>query len=250
MKKVIMNIEERLQLKGKIELTADSAQKLFWLCAFATMNHENRDWCSVFSDEDLEVLEYYDDINQYYRHSYGNEISYKTNCPLVADIIDSLKAFVTKNLSYPYGIFRFTHIGTMTALQSILGMYNDSVHLKANNFADNSNRMFRTSKNVPMAANMAFVLYKCDKEPNYMIQILMNERPAVLPCCNNSSLCSFKTFMSCYEAIGKNCDFDAMCRFPTPKVSSSIQNTCVSWVMLLVLLHVFKVVDVVDGLCR
>lgn len=243
MKTVIKNIEERLQLKGKMEISPDSVQKLLWLCAFATMNHdENRDWCSVFTEEDLEVLAYYDDINQYYRHAYGNEISYKTNCPLVADIINSLKAFVTQNQSYPYGIFRFTHIGTMTALQSILGMYNDSVPLTANNFAEQRDRKFRISRNVPMSANMAFVLYKCDKNPHHMVQILMNEKPAILPCCDNGSLCSFQTFLSCYEPISKSCDFDGMCQIPSAaKVSaSSSQYTLGTWVsLLLVMLLLF-----------
>ncbi|XP_031554407.1 multiple inositol polyphosphate phosphatase 1-like [Actinia tenebrosa] len=241
MKTVIKNIEGRLQLKGKIELSAESVQKLFWLCAFATMNQENRDWCSVFTKDDLEVLAYYDDINQYYRHSYGNEISYRTNCPLLADITHSLKAFVTQNQSYPYGIFRFTHIGTMTALQSILGMYNDSVQLKANNFAEQRDRTFRISRNVPMSANMAFVLYKCEKKPNHMVQLLINERPAVLPCCGNGSLCSFQTFLSCYEPISNNCDFDKMCQFPTPTVSASSPRdkhgtwVCLSLFMVLLL---------------
>ncbi|KAK3743401.1 hypothetical protein QZH41_002301 [Actinostola sp. cb2023] len=208
MKKVISNIEERLNLKGKVSLNADMVEKMFWLCAFATMNNLRRDWCSVFDQEDMNTLEYYDDINQYYRHSYGNQVSYKTNCPIVSDIIDSLNTFVNGKLGHPYGIFRFTHIGSMIALQSILGMYKDPYKLMANNFAQTTNRTFRISRNVPMAANLAFVLYRCGKE--FKVQVLMNEKPAALPCCNGQSVCALKTFMSCYEDIGKNCDFEAM----------------------------------------
>lgn len=169
MKKVISNVNDRLQLKGKMDLNADTVQKMFWLCAFATMNNLDRDWCSVFDREDIETLEYYDDVIMYYSGSYGNEVSYKTNCPLVADMISSLKSIERNKLNLPYGTFRFTHITTMVALQSILGMYKPSLPLTAQNFAEQVNRSFRVSRNVPMSANLALVLYRC--ESNYKLQV-------------------------------------------------------------------------------
>ncbi|KAK3703508.1 hypothetical protein QZH41_006198, partial [Actinostola sp. cb2023] len=132
MKRVISNIEERLQLQGKINLTAEDAKDLFMLCAFATLNHETREWCSLFTDNDIKVFEYQSDLDNYYTHSYGNEFSYNTSCPLLGDVINTLNKFVKE--SVPYGIFRFAHSSTMVALQSILGMYKDPYKLMADNF--------------------------------------------------------------------------------------------------------------------
>lgn len=45
-------------------------------------------WCAVFSEEDLRVLEYKEDLVEYYKHAYGNEINQRMGCPQVQDMFN------------------------------------------------------------------------------------------------------------------------------------------------------------------
>ena len=218
-KKVTEKLGERLNVSGKLEL---QAEELFNLCAFAVLLQNDLSWCSLFEKEDAEVLEYLNDLEAYYEHSYGNELSYQIICPLVGEIVDTIKEFTEERETS--GIFRFSGSGTLTSLFTILGLFKDSVPLRADNYEKQTGRKFRTSENTPMAANVAFVLYECSsREGNseFKVQLVINEGPVGMPCCYGNTTCSLQKFLSCYEDIGKKCDFEGMCQMPTTSSVSS-----------------------------
>ncbi|XP_037783276.1 multiple inositol polyphosphate phosphatase 1-like isoform X2 [Penaeus monodon] len=64
-------------------------------------------WCAVFSTEDLEVLEYGEDLFLYHDHGYAFNITYEQACPVVKDVI---QLFRDQNES---SAFYFTHIETV-----------------------------------------------------------------------------------------------------------------------------------------
>lgn len=216
-----------------MSLTADDVLELLMLCAFSTLNQENRQWCTLFTEEDIKVLNYWLDLEKYYSHSYGNAISYKTSCPLLADITKSIMKFTNK--SEPFGEFRFGHSGTILALMSLLELYKDPVTLYSSQYRQNVNRVFHVYKMVPMAANFAFVLNRCDGN-TYKVQVLMNEKLMSLPCCvrQGQTTCSLETFKSCFEY--KDCDFDGMCRVS----SAGIMEGGFKWWFILTVIVAFK----------
>ena len=93
---------------------------------------------------------------------------------------------------------------------SILGLYSDDVPLKADNFDLHKNRNFRTSKFMPFASSMAFVLYHCPKNTQeYQVQLLVREMPESFPHCG-SSVCAFENLKRHYKRY-LNCNFQEIC---------------------------------------
>lgn len=197
------------------------------LCAFSTQFSENKGWCSLFTDDDLEVLNYWIDMKNYYGHSYGNKLAYEASCPLMADITNSLKKFV--NASMPIGIFRFAHSGTVFALETILEQFYHGVIYDSDMYHKDQYRPFRSYDMAPMGANVAFVLYKCSGSEEYKVQVLVNEKLMELPCCkrNGQTTCSLDIFSLCF---GQSCNFDEMCRVS----SASLRHVPTLWLVIVI----------------
>lgn len=68
---------------------------------------------------------------------------------------------------------------------SVLDLFRDANELRADNFAQNLNRKFRTGEFSPFSANLAFVLHRCpldveslgNENGQYKIHVLLNELP-------------------------------------------------------------------------
>lgn len=217
-KDTVRRLEQRLKLNGKLSLTFDYVEKIFRLCSFGIMNRGDNTWCPLLQDEDMKILEYQGDLEAYYEHSYGNKLSYKVVCPLLSEMTTNLQKFSEGKIE-ARGVFRFASSGSLTSLLTILGLYNDSVPLKADNYLEQSHRLFRLSNAVTMSANIALVLLACNStemagKQHYKVQVLVNEAPVGLPCCHGNMTCGLDRFLACYEDTVKGCDFDAMCNVP------------------------------------
>ena len=158
-KDVVQSIEKRLLINGSLSLTFEDAEIITKLCAFGIMNHGDDSWCALLSEDDLKAVNYALDMENFYQHSLGNELSYKIICVLLGDITKNLEDF-SKGTNDVRGEFRFASSGTMFSLFTILEAIHNGTILRANNFKQNRNQKF--SNLVPMSANVAFVLYKCN----------------------------------------------------------------------------------------
>ena len=107
-------------------------------------------------------------------------------------------------------MFRFGHAETLIPVMTLLGLYSNNVPLLHDNFHLHENRHFRTSKFMPFASNMAFVLYHCpSSDEEYKVQLLVKERPENFPTCG-SSVCGFNELKK-YYAKYLNCNFTKIC---------------------------------------
>jgi hypothetical protein len=173
-KDVIQAVEKRLQINGTISLTFEDAEIITRLCAFGIMNHEDESWCVLLDKEDLNALNYASDLENFYQHSLGNELSYKIICVLLGDIIEKLEDF-PKGTNTVRGEFRFASSGTLFSLLTMLGAFDNGTALQESNFKQNNIRKF-SSRSVPMSANVALVLYKCNstdrngKNPDHKVK--------------------------------------------------------------------------------
>jgi len=250
MRRVARNIAKRLGLTKKITLRPDMVLEMFLMCAFGIQTDSaDSSWCAVFEEADFKVLEYLSDLKLYWERSYGRKINYKMACPLYVEITDTFESFLKQGK--PHGIFRFAHTGTVIPLLTMLGLYNDSVPPRADNFNQQANRTFRVSDVVPMSANVALVLYKCKRdgakvknerkgdveekinckgkcrgmgtEPGEnsiegalhasekRVQLLVNEAAVPIPACGGNLNCSVQRFLSYYSHIKDNCDIKKIC---------------------------------------
>lgn len=230
LRRVVRNISDRLKLGKKFSLRPNWVVEMFLMCAFGIQtDSKDTSWCSVFEEEDLTVLEYLSDLKHYWSRSYGRQINYRMSCPLYSEITNSFERFL--QFGKPYGAFRFAHTGTVIPLLTMLGLYNDTLPPRADNFDQQGNRTFRISNVVPMAANVAFVLYNCQTQnagkgnkddieeksekafrvSQMMVQLLVNEAPVPMPGCGGRMYCRLNRFLSYYSHIQNNCDIKSIC---------------------------------------
>ena len=48
-------------------------------------------WCNVFSNSDLQVLEYAEDLQNYWKDGYGYPLNYEQACPVLKDLITNFQ---------------------------------------------------------------------------------------------------------------------------------------------------------------
>lgn len=239
-------LEERLQITGKLSLNLDFVEKIFRLCAFGVMNRGDNSWCALLEDEDIRILEYQGDLENYYEHSYGNQLNQKIECTLLSDITQNLRDF-SQGKTDLRGVFRFTSSGTLISLLTILGLFKDSVPLRADNYQQQNKRQFTVSNMVPMSANIAVVMYVCNStekagKREHKLQALVNEKPVALPCCHGNVTCGLNEFLSCFKETVESCDFDAMCSLPptgNPTASASIFSPRLELILLSLVFTLF-----------
>ena len=88
------------------------------------------------------------------------------------------------------------------------------MHLKANNYAMQKDRLFRESKISPFSSNIVSALYKCPSvspdQNTIMLKMWVNEQEIVLPVCGRS-LCNYNDFRHQYENMLNDQLFDYRC---------------------------------------
>jgi len=128
-------------------------------------------WCAAFSKEDLEVMEYNEDVKYFYKSGPGQNMNLRLSCPLAKDMFDKFSAVESQPQgSHPIGSFYFSHATMIDMLSARLGLTEDSLPLTADNFPEQSRRQFHTSHIIPFAGNVLAVLYNCSRgEPLQII---------------------------------------------------------------------------------
>jgi len=155
-------------------------------------------------------VEYLLELKHFYKRSAGYKITYASSCPLLRDIVDTLKPVVANASQSFCGVFRSAHAETVIPLHALLGINLDAEPPTAANFQEMSGRKFRSGCISPFSGNINFVLYSCE-EGGFKIQTYVNERLVKIPCCESEVDCPFEDFLACYENIVQTCDFDEMC---------------------------------------
>jgi len=192
-------------------ISLEDLEAMYLTCNFdqAWLPKKPSPWCSLFTSESLEVMEYLEDLEYYWIDGPGHEISWKPACVLMRDVYQNFNN-VTKGAKEERGIFYFTHSGTVLKFLAYLGTHNDTEHLRNDNFEQMKNRKWRTSKISPFAANINFLLQKCDM--GYVVCLYVNEKLETLPGCGEGpGCCDWQTFVSLYKDKIETCDFNSLC---------------------------------------
>lgn len=214
----------------------DAIESMYMTCAFETAwkPANPSPWCAIFDEEDLEKMQYRQDLEYYWIDGYGFELTYKQACPAVKDMMEHFQYVhylksgfssglnlidydiiysIRSKIDYPDDplslIAYFTHSGTLLKLISRLGLFNDTTQLLHDNYHLHSARQWRTSEIDKFATNIAAVLYKCSGD--YRVGFLFQEQPVPIPGCGED-LCPFDKFLSIYNSVVQDCDIGEMCR--------------------------------------
>ncbi|XP_045133296.1 multiple inositol polyphosphate phosphatase 1-like isoform X1 [Portunus trituberculatus] len=167
-------------------------------------------WCSAFSHYDFEVMEYHQDLKYYYEDSFGHPMNGKTACQTLNDIRKLFQHAVQKDGEVkPRGVFYFAHDKTVFKVMASLGLFRPPQHLRHDNFEDMRNRVWRTSFISPFAANLAFVLYKC--EPEYKVALFFQGEPVPIGEACQRTVCAWEEFQRWLKENHLSCDLNALC---------------------------------------
>ena len=171
------------------KISASDVSTMWQICAFeATMEENCSSFCSLFDDHDLVAFERSRDISAYYQESYGFPPSYECMSPLLQEVF----AFMDKRIHRPETsqkvVVRFAHHQTISALLSLLNVFNE-LDKHADNLYDlNSQFPWSSSRFTPFMGHVAFFLYDCGEEhesrnipSRYFVSLSVNEKEVAVP---------------------------------------------------------------------
>ncbi|XP_026734702.1 multiple inositol polyphosphate phosphatase 1-like [Trichoplusia ni] len=199
-------VQQRLGIPKN--LTASNVFAIYELCRFfrSWSNNLQSPWCSPFTDEDLLVLEYYDDVRHYHRNGYGSWVNEHLGRFPLKDLYENLEAYVRgggrKVVSY------FTHDTMMEMVFSALGLYKEDTPLSS--LIMDPDRVWRTSHIGAFSVNIIAVLSSCHESEgqSYRVQIFINEK--VSPICPPEG-CSWQEFKDKFQHFtNSSLDFCSM----------------------------------------
>ncbi|KAF7649824.1 hypothetical protein LDENG_00135410 [Lucifuga dentata] len=195
-------------------LTPDLVEAAFFLCSYElSIRSHHSPWCFLFDENDAKVLEYKSDLKQYWKRSHGHVISSLSSCPLFHHVFRTLDRAgrprrTDEALPEPASI-QVGHAETLLPLLSLLGLYKDQTAPKAHNYNTQHGRSFRTSRIVPYAANLLFVLYDCQRGPR--LQLLLNEMPVQFLGLEEQDAPLYRDVRAIYRHLLDGCDFHKEC---------------------------------------
>ncbi|XP_026206299.1 multiple inositol polyphosphate phosphatase 1b isoform X2 [Anabas testudineus] len=213
MEGVRRRMAERLDLPQH-RLTPDLVEAAFFLCSYElSIKSLHSPWCFLFDESDAKVLEYKSDLKQYWKRSHGHAINGLSSCPLFHHVFRTLDKAgrprrSTEASPEPASIL-VGHAETLLPLLSLLGLYKDPDPPTANNYQSQQGRTFRTSRIVPYAANLLFVLYDCQRGPR--LQLLLNESPVRFPGLEKEDAPLYRDVRATYRHLLDGCNFHREC---------------------------------------
>ncbi|KAH8916666.1 phosphoglycerate mutase-like protein [Atractiella rhizophila] len=168
-------------------LTDNDVHGALYACAYdtAAYGYEKSPWCPVFSKNELEDFEYELDLLMYGAFGYGlpGSMGEVLGTVLVNTVIDLFSG------SHPASIVSFGHDTTADFALTALGLAKDSPALSPNVSTPPPNRNWRTSDQVPFAAQLVFEKFTCSKSAgteSSQIRLVLNDSPLPLRNCEKS----------------------------------------------------------------
>ncbi|XP_066549287.1 multiple inositol polyphosphate phosphatase 1 [Amia ocellicauda] len=222
MKRVQEKVADRLQILES-DISPDLIEAAFHLCSYEfAIKKVNSPWCNLFDLEDAKVLEYRNDLKQYWKRGYGYEINRKSSCPLFHDLFRRLdraenESRINGHVSEAATV-QVGHAETLLPLLSLMGFFKDEMPLTSDNFALQQGRTFRTSRIVPYASNLLVVLHRC--RDTHRVQLLLNEKPLTFPHMSDPAP-EYDTVKDFYRDLLQGCDFKKECQLSTNSCKNS-----------------------------
>ena len=230
MRSLIASVSSRLGLEKNI--STSEMKLMFRGCAFGHAIHDKSAWCTVFSKQELRLIELLEDVDDFYSDAYGRDINTKAPCSVVRDLVTRIEAVVAPREERTAGsedqrtFLRFSHAGAIKQLMSYLGLFDEltsgpttAATTCESETWDSRSRVWRSSLISPFSANLQFILYNCSQAASatqatqgidYRLRTLLQESPVVVRGCT-SDLCPLPHFLAQYRSA-QQCNLKKICR--------------------------------------
>lgn len=160
---MIEQVSQKLGFQGSRTLRAIQVEVLAIICKYEQIwdTNSTSPLCAAFSVGNHQVLEYYEDLDYYYRVGYGFP-EYRTlyenmNCHLMQDLLRFIQS--DDPADHKARIFS-THSSILQLIIVTFGSFEDEVALTRHNFAQQTFRLWKSSLVAPMATNLAVIRYE------------------------------------------------------------------------------------------
>merc|ERR1712212_278521 len=157
-------------------------------------------WCPLFTEEDLDLFNFRQDLVFYYLRAYAYPITAQQTQPLMADLLDALQSS-----EYSY-ILNSGHSDTLAPLLTALGLYHDPSDLTTEDMY--SGYEYDTSRIGAFSTNVEFVVFECGSEGRKTM-MFHQEEAKVQPACGKL-VCSVDQVVAAYSGIA-TADFNSIC---------------------------------------
>lgn len=221
---IIESISTRLGFSGENSpIDFEMLNSMYDNCRFETALSEGSIWCKLFTEKELKVLEYIEDVNTYIKGAYGSEARPAQSCPVIKDLLETfISATHRSGDVYPQkqSVFYFSHATPMKKVLAVFGLFTDMDSFSESAISEfertlkiPEDRNWRISGVCPFSANMAFILYRCQNpgtdRVEHKVLSTVTERPVRLSGCQDI-VCDSETFFRNYEPL-RDCDLRKIC---------------------------------------
>jgi len=202
----------RVGRRAGIELDNKKANLIWDICRYerAWDPTKNSPWCPLFTEEDLDLFNFRQDLVFYYLRGFAYPITAQQTQPLMADL---LEAFQSSEYSY---ILNAGHSDTLGPFLAALGLYKDPADLTTEDLG--SGYLYDTSRIGAFSTNVEFVVFECGSEERKTM-MFHQEAAMVQPACGEL-VCSVNQVVEAYSDIA-NADFNSICNPASDYVGSS-----------------------------
>lgn len=214
---------DEVSIRGGVGFTAGDVDLLWNICRFemAWWPESKSPWCKLFSEINLKIIEFRDDLKYYYKDAYAHDISWQMTQPLFHDIFQQFSSARSGQNNHTSALY-FAHSETVQPFLAGLGLFHDSEDLLASSWPS-LDHQWRTSPIASFASNTGLVLLQCQApmvclgedcweavEEEWRVMALHQERRVVLPPCGKE-ICGLDVFMDFYMDL-EQLDFDDICK--------------------------------------
>lgn len=148
----------------------------------------------AFTQNQVNILEYREDLETYYGSGYGYELNSKPACATISDMLNHLES-----TEQPQMVSYFAHASTIQLLLNAMGAAKDADPLRADSYYTQSRRKWVTSQISPYAANLVAVKYDCPNEnERQKVMFFLNEKPIDFTWCR-VGLCDLSVIKEKYK---------------------------------------------------
>jgi multiple inositol-polyphosphate phosphatase/2,3-bisphosphoglycerate 3-phosphatase len=237
---VYAEVSASLVKRYNLNFTKDDVASLWFLCRQeAALLDKTDQACGLFTQMEVELLEWADDLVLHYLKGYGESINYRMGVPLLQNILQSMEQAILmkQDPQIPAAVekarLRFAHAETIIPFTCLLGLFlsaSDIERIQSEQPLEPPSkppqqRRWRGSTVAPFAANTMLVLYKCPAQEgstgkvmvpeeltnSFFVQILHNEEPVSIPGCNGSYFCPFEVFKERVAGPHLRHTFESLC---------------------------------------
>ncbi|KAI6651602.1 Multiple inositol polyphosphate phosphatase 1 [Oopsacas minuta] len=201
---LLQRVNNRL---GTQLLTWIDIDTLWRICTMEFLATRSSLVCSVFSDQDSQLFEYFYDSRAYLLKSGGYEINVKMSCILLKHIVSKLQ--LAANGDRKKAQLYFTHAETLIPLLALLNITTHNLVMENKHLYDRAN-MYGLL--VPMGANLAFNLFRC-VNGEMILTIELNEELVLFGKHLKSSVL-LSEFFEIANFLISDCDPTTFCSIP------------------------------------